>query len=152
VGWGWLSREILHVLLFNTSRKKAQEAQRLLVRILNQQHVLANLRAADARQEPRSNVTVPLVVLPCVGDRPQLDEAFAATTRDLSAAGVGLVALRPLGCEQAILGFSTDEETFFIRVKVRHEEPIAGGFHQIGTSAVEVVHAGDYPGLETMRL
>lgn len=139
------------MLIFNTGRKKQQEAQRLLVRILNQQHQ-TNVRVADIRQEQRSNTTVPVIVVPYHKGKPLIDAAVHATTRDLSSAGIGLVADRSIDTEEILIGFRSEEEVFFIRATVKYQERISANFYQLGASASEVLHASDYPLLATLPL
>lgn len=140
------------MLIFNSGRKKQQEAQRLLVRILNQQHHASNVRMADVRQEQRSNTTVPVIIVPYVKGKPLVDGAVHATTRDLSSAGIGLVAEQSIVADEVLIGFRSDEEAFFIRAAVKHQERISANYFQIGTSALEVLHASDYPLLATLPL
>lgn len=141
------------MLLFNSGRKKQQEAQRLLVRLLNQQQCATKIRMADARQEQRSNTTVPVIIVPYVSGRPLVDEAFPGTTKDLSAVGIGLVANQPISTDEALIGFRTEEnETFFIRARVKHQDQLSTDFYQIGANAVEVLHTADYPLLAKLTL
>lgn len=139
------------MLIFNTGRKKQQEAQRLLVRILNQQHQ-TNVRMTDVRQEQRSNTTVPVIIVPYVKGKPLIDEAVHATTRDLSSAGIGLVADRSIDTQEVLIGFRSEEDVFFIRATVKYQDRISPTFFQIGASASEVLHASDYPLLATLPL
>ena len=139
------------MLIFNAGKKKQREAQRLLVRILNQQHQ-TNVRMSDVRQEQRSNLTVPVVIVPYVKGKPVIDEAVHATTRDLSSAGIGLVADQLIPTPEVLIGFRSDEEAFFIRATVKYQERISANFFQIGASASEVLHASDYPLLATLPL
>ncbi|MBX3413035.1 MAG: hypothetical protein KF708_10140 [Pirellulales bacterium] len=140
------------MLIFNTGRKKQQEAQRLLVRILNQQHQASNVRMADIRQEQRSNTTVPVVIVPFVRGKPLVEEVLPATTCDLSSVGIGLVAEQAVESDEILIGFRSDEEVFFVHAAVKHQERISPHFYQIGASAIAVLHASDYPLLATLPL
>jgi len=143
------------VLLFNSGRKKQMAAQRLLVRIMNQQHQANTVRMQDSRQEQRSNATVPVMVVPYVDGRPVVDDAFPATTKDLSAVGIGIVARQAMPAEEVLIGFradNDDDDVFFIRAKVKHQERISPDFYQAGLSTIEVLRASDYPLLATLLI
>jgi hypothetical protein len=141
-----------HVLLFNSARKKQVEAQQLLLRLLNQQHHAANLRAANDRHEHRSNTTVPVMIVPYVSGRPLVDEAIPATTKDLSAMGIGLVARQPVEVEEVLIGFRSEDEIFFIRAQVKHQQQISADFYQIGASTIEALRKSDFPLLAKLPL
>ena len=44
-----------------------------------------------------------------------------------------------------------DGEMAFVRAEAKHLNPMGGGFFQLGFRLLEVVSAGDYPGLESVN-
>jgi hypothetical protein len=58
----------------------------------------------------------------------------------------------PLGLDQVILGFRMSGEMAFVRAEAKHLNPIGGEYFQLGFRMLEVVSAGDYPGLESVTI
>jgi hypothetical protein len=101
----------------------------------------------DIRSDKRVNLAIVVAVVPIEDGKLQGDEAFTAVTKDFSSTGVAVVTDQPLEHRQAILGFRMNEEMTFLLAEARHLDPMGGGLAQIGFELVEVVSAGDYPGL-----
>jgi hypothetical protein len=104
----------------------------------------------DVRADRRVNLAIVLAVVPIYEGKIQGNEAFTAVTKDFSSTGVAVVTERPLPFDQAILGFRMDGEMVFLLAEARHLAPMGGGLFQVGFQLLEVVSAGDYPGLESV--
>jgi hypothetical protein len=92
------------------------------------------------------------MVVPIVNRRPQISEAFAATTKDFSSHGVGMVFQKPDAPAEAMLGFFINAQMVYFRGEFKHSEPIGGGFFSHGFELYEVVSPGEYPELAALTL
>ena len=92
------------------------------------------------------------MVVPLVDRHPRVDQAFAATTKDFSSRGVGMVFNRPEAPVEAMLGFCIAGNMVFFRAEIKHTEPIGGGFYLHGFELFEVVSLEDCPELESLTL
>lgn len=138
------------MLLFK-SRREEQEAQRLLVRLLNQN--CGELLHEGPRDERRVNLTLIVLIVPLDGKQPCIDRAFTATTKDISSTGLSLVTKHEYAGDRLLLGIRNDDgRTHFLKAEVRHWDPLAGGFFQLGAQVTGVAAVCDYPGLETLQI
>jgi hypothetical protein len=126
-------------------KKKTQEVHAHINRLLSD---CSEGRRLDCRIK---HVLVGMVV-PIVDRRPVVDQAFAATTKDFSSHGVGMVFQRPEAPPEAMLGFCIAGKMIFFRAEAKHTEPIGGGFFLHGFEMFEVVSLEDYPELESVDL
>ena len=124
----------------------------LVLKLINTHCPALRTKVNDTRIDNRVNLAVVVLVIPLKNGQIQADEAFKTVTKDFSSAGLAMVLERPLGIEQAILGFRMGGEMAYVRAEARHINPMGGDFFQLGFRLLEVVSAGDYPGLETLCL
>jgi hypothetical protein len=92
------------------------------------------------------------MVVPIVDRHPRVDQAFAATTKDFSGHGVGMVFQCPDAPAETMLGFCIAGKMVFFRAEAKHVEPIGGGFYLHGFELFEVISLEDYPELEPLKL
>lgn len=92
------------------------------------------------------------IVVPIADRRPQVGQAFTATTKDFSNTGVAMVINRPEAPDEAILGFHLSGAMVFFRAEAKHMQPMGGEFYQHGFQLFEVVSLKDYPELESLSL
>ena len=104
----------------------------------------------DARSDKRVNLAIVVAVVPIEKGKLQGNEAFTAVTKDFSSTGVAIVTEQSFRLGQGILAFRMDDEMAFLLAEARHLVPMGGGLFQIGFEFLEVVSAGDYPGLEAV--
>jgi hypothetical protein len=124
----------------------------LVLKLINSNCPSLRAEIDDTRFDSRVNLAVVVTVIPIKDGQVQMDEAFTTVTKDFSSAGLAMVLYQPLGIEQAILGFRMGEDMAFVRAEARHLNPMGGDFFQLGFQLLEVVSAGDYPGLESVRV
>jgi hypothetical protein len=131
---------------------KTARVRALVLRLINKHCPGLQASLEDARSDQRVNLAVVVTVVPEEEEKPLVDRAFAAVTKDFSSVGVGLVVDRPHGFERAVLGFRIEGEMTFIRAEVKHRWPMGGGFFHLGLELVEVISAGDYPELASLGI
>jgi hypothetical protein len=140
------------MLLFRNKRTKEIEVQRLLTKILN-----ANCRALDAlregpRSENRADLTLVVIVIPRVGERPDVDQAFGTVTKEVSSTGMSLVLSQKLNVDQVFLGLEVEREMKYVQAEVRHQSPLGAGLTQAGVRLTEIVGPADFPELAAVKI
>jgi anti-sigma regulatory factor (Ser/Thr protein kinase) len=100
----------------------------------------------ERRQGARTTVHRPLQVVPLRPDgSPDLDAAFAAVSRDLSATGVALLQDGVVPCERVFIGFPRGDEVTYVPADVRHCRPLGDGSMELGCRfLVEVGATGEW--------
>jgi hypothetical protein len=124
----------------------------LVLKLLNTHCPALRTKVNDTRIDDRVNLAVVVIVIPLKNGQVQAEGAFKTVTKDFSSAGLAMVLDQPLDLEQAILGFRMCGEMAYIRAEAKHMNPMGGEFFQLGFRLLEVVSAGDYPGLEKLTL
>jgi hypothetical protein len=133
------------------ARNKLMEVQGFVLRMVNNNCPELKALAEGPRLDTRVNLTLVALVIPLEGGRPQVRRAFFALTKEFSGTGVGLVVEGPVTTEDALLGFRSEDDMVFVRATSRHLSPMGGGFYQFGMQLEEVVPAGDYSELQSLR-
>jgi hypothetical protein len=134
------------------ARKKKQEAQRFLLKVVNTNCPAVTAPAEGRRHNHRVNLTLVVLVVPVVDGRPAADRAFSAITKDFSNAGFSLALNAPVTTEELIVGFPSGSELTFVRGKAAHLDRMGGGFYQLGVDLIELISVGDHPQLGSLRL
>ena len=129
-------------------RRKQQEVWKCLRRILDSRTVSGLRREGDERNDKRSALCLPALVLPCLDGEPTRDEPMYAVTKDLSDDGVAILACRELRDAQVIGAIWADGPIFFLG-EVRQCWPFGGGFWQIGVRLSEIIPAGEVGALRS---
>jgi hypothetical protein len=101
--------------------------------------------------ETRANLTLVVTVIPFEDNRPRVDKSLVTVTKEFSSTGVSVVLAEPHLLDEAILVFSLDSRTIFVRAKAKHLSPMGSGFFQLGLQMTEIVSAVDYPELDTLH-
>jgi hypothetical protein len=104
------------------------------------------------RNESRTIRVLVAIVIPFVDQRPQIDQAFTATTTNYSNTGTAIATTQPQAPNEAILGFRLSSHMVFFRAEVKHTESMGGGFYRHGYQLTEVVSLKDCPELESLQL
>ncbi|MBN1912563.1 MAG: hypothetical protein JW818_22775 [Pirellulales bacterium] len=128
-------------------RNHERDVQGFILHLVNRN--CPELRTADEgpRLERRTNLTVPVLVVPLVEREPMLDQAFATVTKEFAATGVSLVLGELHTLDEAVLVFQHGGKTTFLRAKARHLSPMGAGFFQLGMRLISILTPSDYPGL-----
>jgi hypothetical protein len=134
------------------SRNKESKVRGLILRLVNSHCPSLAPQIEDVRSDNRVSLVIVVAVVPLDGDLVRADKAFSAVTKDFSSTGVAIVLEQPMGFDQVILGFRIGEDMTYVRAEAKHLNPIGGGFFQLGCRLLEVVAAGDYPGLAALRV
>jgi hypothetical protein len=134
------------------SPNKEFKVRGLVLKLINTHCPALRTKVNDTRIDNRVNLAVVVIVIPLNNGQIQADKAFKTVTKDFSSTGLAMVLDQPLGIEQAILGFRMGGEMAYVRAEARHLNPMGGEFFQLGFRLLEVVSAGEYPGLETLSL
>lgn len=129
------------------SRRKEQEVQGFVVKLVNNNCPELKALIEGPRKDARVPLTVIVLVTPMEGRTPRIEKTFAAATKELSFTGVSLVLPEPRAVDEVILAFRNESDMKFIRAQARHLNPLGAGYYQLGVEMLEVVAAGDYPGL-----
>jgi hypothetical protein len=98
------------------------------------------------------NLTIAVQIVPYEGNRPVLEQAFGAVTKEFSSTGVSLVVNEPFSCEHAIVGLKWDGELFLIKGEFRHQDPLGAGFWVVGLRLLEVVDVHRWPELQELTI
>lgn len=132
------------------TRKKEHEVQAFITKLVNNNCVELEALVEGPRLEDRVRLTIVVLVIPVENNRPVLEEAFAAVTKEFSSAGVALVVNEPVAIEHAILGFRFEGAMNFIRATAKHLNPMGAGFYQLGLQLTEKICLGDHPQLQSV--
>ena len=145
------------MLLFEM-RKKEQEVQRNILRLLNNHRAELDFSIDEARVEQRANLTVAVLLVPSKDGKPIIEESFAAVTKDFSSNGISLIVRKQFPYGELILGLPQGEdapnesELSFIHCKVRHQELLTEGIVQLGVQLRLLLDRDEYPELAALRL
>ncbi len=132
------------------NRRKEIEAQRLILKLVNNHCPELRDLHDGPRLEGRVNLTVPAWVVPLEGKMPQIARAFAVVSKEFSPSGLSVVIHRPFEAQPVFVGFSWDDERTYLKGEVQHITPMGAGFLQMGILAQEVVCLADYPELNVL--
>ncbi len=132
------------------TRRKEMGVQSFIIKLLNNNCSELDAMIEGPRLDRRVNLTVVVVVIPARDGEPQVGEAFTAITKEFSATGVGVVLHEQRELHEVVLGFRWLGEMQFVRAKLKHFQPMGGGFYRAGFQLVEALHRADYPELEQM--
>jgi hypothetical protein len=131
---------------------KRRRVQSIVLKIVNNRCLKQSAFPDDQREDKRVNLTLPVAVLPLENDRICLDRAFTALTKEFSSTGLSLAIDGLVQLDEVILGFSVEGEMVYLKAKLRHIEPMGGGFHQAGFMLTEATGISDYPDLRGISL
>jgi hypothetical protein len=133
------------------SRKKRQEVQRFLLKVVNNHCAELEALATGPRGERRVRLTMVVLVIPMIQGRPMLGKMFSAVTKEFSTSGVSLVVSDPRVLDEVILAFRWESDMKFVLAKAVHLNPMGAGFYHLGLKTTEILEVGDYPGLADVR-
>ena len=132
------------------AKNKKIGVQSFILKLVNNNCPELEALIEGPRLEGRVNLVIVVTVVPMEKNKPVLDRAFTAVTKEFSTTGVSIVLDEALGLDEAIVGFRWEAEMTFVRCKARHLNPMGGGFYQLGFQMAEVIHVGDYPELQSV--
>jgi hypothetical protein len=129
------------------TRKKDSGVNSFVIALLNQNCPALRDQFEGPRVEGRVNLTKVVMVVPILGDKFIIRQAFTATTKEFSSAGVAVVVDHPYGPDEAVLGFHWKGSIVWMRGRAKHVHPMGGGFFQVGFRLTERLEMSDHPDL-----
>jgi len=123
------------------ARKKRGNVRKYLARICD--HTTPNYAAPsdDERTENRHNRSIPTLIVPWENNMPCVDEAAFVLTKDISDAGIGIIANQPICANEVLVALWPDEgvskSPWFFLSEVRRNAPLGGGFWILGIELTE---------------
>jgi len=132
------------------TRHKEKEVQGFLLRVANNNCPELKARLDGPRLDRRVNLTLVVLVVPIERNRAVVSKAFTAVTKEFSSAGVAIVLAGPQPLDDLLVAFRAEGELVFIRGKVKHINPMGGGFFQMGVKLQEMVDPNDHPELKVL--
>ncbi len=102
------------------------------------------------RLEQRVNLSIPVIVVPVNDGVPEPHLAIAAVTRDFSTGGCSIAVDHPHVPKEAVMVFKSQGKAAFIRAKLKHLDPMGGGFFQCGFKLLKLFDVENYPALEQL--
>ena len=130
---------------------KEREVQVFMRNLLNNNCAELEALIEGPRLEGRVRLAVVVIVIPVEKNRPLVEKAFAAVTREFCSTGVSLVVNEPVGVDEVILALRWERGMKFVRAKAKHLSPMGAGFFQLGLKMTEMVCVGDYLELKSVR-
>ncbi len=132
------------------SRKKEQEVQRFICKVVNNNCSEMEALIEGPRLEGRVRLSIVVLVIPMEKDRPVVERAFAAVTKEFSTSGLALVVDSARVPDESIIAFRWEREMRFVRAEARHLNPMGAGFFQLGLQLTRMVSPSQYPELESV--
>lgn len=132
------------------SRKKEQEVQGFICRVVNNNcSELENL-IEGPRLEGRVRLSIVVLIVPLDKSRPVVERTFAAVTKEFSTNGMSVIVNGSQAPRESIIGFRWERDMCFVRAQAKHLNPMGAGFHQLGLQLVRMVDRSEYPELESV--
>jgi PilZ domain len=122
--------------------------QKFVLKIVNNNCPELKALFDGPRNDKRVNLSLVVLVVPLENSEVQVDNAFYAVTRDLSASGLGIILSQQRALDQVLLGFRLEGQLTFVRAKAKHLNPMGYGFYQLGLEMTEIVSIDKYPALK----
>lgn len=135
-----------------SSRTKKRGVQSFVLNLINNSCSEVEAAMEGKRVDRRTNLTIPILVVPMEKGKPAIGQAFVTTSKEFSATGLGIVLEEPIGLDEVVLGFRSAGEMVFVRATAKHLNPMGGGFHQLGLEMTEVLVLGDWPQLQSFHI
>jgi hypothetical protein len=132
------------------AKNKSIRVQGLILKLVNTNCPGLGSQLEDERLDNRVNLSLVVMVVPIEEGKIQPDRAFTAVTKDFASMGVSIVMEPQPEMEQAIVGFRMEGEMTYVLAEAKHLHSMGGGLCQLGFRLLEVVPAGDYPGLGSL--
>jgi hypothetical protein len=126
-----------------------QSDARQLLATLAGQTVTGRIGRFDERHAPRcADLSIGVLVVPLSDECPDIDKAFAAMTKDVSATSIGLVSNRSIPTAEALLRLSGNAETRLLRTTVRHRKDLGQGWVRFDMEVTGLLDKSEYPQLK----
>ncbi len=138
-------------MAFLRNRKKEIEAQRLILKLVNNHCPELRDLHDGPRLEGRVNLTLPAWVVPIEGKMPVIARAFAVVSKEFSPSGFSVVVHRPFSGDRVLVGFAWEDERTYFKGEVQHVSPLGAGFSQLGILVHELICVADHPELNALN-
>lgn len=141
------------VFSFLGSRKKAVDLSGYMRRICDL--TVPDWRNAvdDVRKEPRYSRTLPVLVCPWIANRPSVDAAIFAVTKEVSDRGVSILSCAPMEGEFVVafsLPAASGSDPWFFLGTAKRSTAVGGGFWATGIELLEFANATRLRELQTL--
>lgn len=140
------------MLSFSSKSRRMKDAQGYLTKIANNHSPTLEAYALGEREERRLNLTIPVYVVPALGNVVDVAAAKATVTKEFSSIGFSVILDEALGTDEAVVVMAWDGTTTYFRGDVKHQSPIGAGLWQCGIQVTEIVPSGEYPELGTLEI
>jgi hypothetical protein len=132
-------------MFFSEFRTKKPPVQPAVGRSANLKSPARATSNPERRVEGRADLNVGILVVPIRGDSPDISQAFAAITKDLSATGAGVIANRFISTPEVLLCLSGKSETKLLRALVRYRKELGSGWVRFGMEITDTLDKSEYP-------
>lgn len=140
------------------NKQTREELRSLLNRITDLTNPNVPPLDGEFRAENRSNRSIPVLLVPWQDERPLVDEATTALTKDFSDRGLALVLHQPLHVERVVVGFLLSRDSHdllggeprFLVGNVVQNVALGGGYWQLGLELSEVITTSDNKSLASL--
>jgi len=127
------------------ARKNRCDVRKYLARICDLTTPNYAAPSDDERAENRRNRSIPTLICPWEDNVPCVDEAAFVLTKDISDAGIGIVANQPICAHEVLVALWPNDEVsdapWFFLSKVIRNAPLGGGFWILGIELTEFATA-----------
>jgi len=130
------------------NRKKILSVQNFVLKIINNNCPELKALIEGPRLDKRVNLSLVVLVVPLEDRKLQVDNAFYAVTRELSANGVGIILSQQRALDEVVLGFRLQSEMTFVLATAKHLNAMGNGFYHLGLEMMEIVPSSKYPELQ----
>jgi hypothetical protein len=138
------------IVAFLRNRNREIEAQRWILKMVNNHCPELRELQDGPRLEGRVNLTLPAWIVPIEGKMPVIARAFPVVSKEFSPSGFSVVINRPFEAERVLAGFAWDEERAFFKGEVQHISPLGAGFSQMGVLVHEMLCLADHRELDAL--
>ena len=132
------------------SRRKEQEVQSFICKVVNNNCSELEALIEGPRLEGRVRLSIVVLVIPVENGRPAVERTFAAVTKEFSTSGLALVVNDTEVPDESIIAFRWEREMRFVRAEARHLNPMGAGFYQLGLQLTRMVSPSQYPELASV--
>ncbi|WP_339912064.1 hypothetical protein [Symmachiella dynata] len=130
-------------MFFFKNRRKRNEVNAFMRRLADR--TTPTLRNdSETRQELRVNRSLPVLLIPFIDERPNVELTAFGVTKNLSSLGAAILTQRPVTSDLIAVGFWNEDYCDFIQGEIRYRKPVEGGYWQFGLQLREVIPRGEY--------
>ncbi|TWU09588.1 PilZ domain protein [Symmachiella macrocystis] len=130
-------------MFFFKNHRKRNEVNAFMRRLADR--TTPTLRSdSETRQELRVNRSLPVLLIPLVDEKPNVELTAFGVTKNLSSLGAAILTQRPVTTDLVAVGFWHENHCDFIQGEIRYRKPVEGGYWQFGLQLREVIPRGEF--------